>query len=751
MKENSTDKQINNSFPKKKKNKKTLTPFQKTMRVIGTVVLSLILVVIITGSIVVTALTIYVMSFMDTTNDISLEDLQLGFTTFIYGKDTEGDYVEIATLTTGDKRIWVDIEDIPEDVKNAFVYSEDERFYTHDGVDFKRTFAAFANLLLHFWDSEQGASTITQQLIKIVSGDDAVAGQEGIERKVREIFRAINLERSYTKEDILEVYLNVIYLNNNCHGIEAAANFYFNKSISELTLAEAASIASLNKDPTKYDPIKHPETNKARQEYILFQIYDNGIISTDEYEAALAEKLNFVGYNKPDDGTSYNSAVTSYFVDTAIEEAKLVLMDLYGIDKDEAELRLKSGGYKIYTTVDLEMQAELEAKYSDMSTFTSNTEPEKHPQSAAIIMNYQGNVLAVVGGIGKKTESRILNRATDSPRSPGSCIKPIASYGPAIMLDLINWSSKFKDEPLKQIENSQGVMVDWPKNYSMTYSYKYNFAFQCLQQSLNTTAAQIIDKLTPQTSFDYLTTKLNFSTLIDKKAITYEDGSTRVYSDIDYSPMAVGALTEGVTLKELVASYQIFGNLGQYYEPTFISMITNSEGDVVYQHKYIAQQPMDDASAYVMNRMMKNVVESYPGTGVKAKVGVNVELIGKTGTSQDWNDLLFVGCTPDYISGVWYGYDIPEAMNPNPYYSSAQIWNNVFKDIVNQGENLTFAASPNVKELYFCAETGLIANDTCEKYPTPGYYKLSNIPPMCTLDHTYQTNEDDDSSEESED
>lgn len=715
----------------KKKKKKKITPFQKTLRIIGTVILSIILIMVITGSIVVTALTIYVMNFMETTNDTSLEDLQLSYSSFFYATDEDGNYTEICSITTGDKRIWVDIDVIPQHVQDVFVYSEDERFYSHDGVDFKRTFGAFANLVLHFWDTEQGASTITQQVVRMITGDNAAQGQEAIERKTREIFRAINLERSYTKTDILEAYLNVIYLNNNCYGVEASANFYFNKSVSELTLAEAASMAAMNKDPSKYDPFKNPDENKKRQQYILFQMYENGVISTDEYEAALAEKLNYIGYNKTGEDGSSLSSVNSYFEDSAIEEAIAIIMDLYGIDYAAAETRLKSGGFKVYTTVDLVMQDQLEAKFADLSTFTGNLNLAEYPEASGIIMDYSGNVLAVVGGVGEKTESRIRNRAVSAKRSPGSCIKPISSYGPAIMLDQITWSTRFKDEPLMEING-----VPWPKNYSMNYSHNYNFAFQCLQRSLNTTAAQIIETITPRTSFDFLTQKLHFTTLIEKEARDV-DGVTRVYSDIDRSPMAVGALTDGMTLEELVASYQMFGNLGQYFAPTFITMITDAEGTVIYQHKYISQQVMDDASAYVMNRMMRNVVSTQPGTGVSAGIGLTVDLIGKTGTAQNWNDLLFVGCTPNYISGIWYGYDTPKTMNPNPFYSSAKVWNNVFKEIVNQGATPTFTQSQNVSQLHFCTETGLIANESCPKSAAPGYYKKTNIPALCTINHSH--------------
>ncbi len=714
---------LNNPAKKKTKKKNSV---KRTLKIIGTVCLSLILVVIITGSILATAFTIYVMKFMDSSKDVNLENLQLSYTTFFYAKDKNGVYQPIETLTNGEKCIWVNIENVPQLVQEAFVNTEDERFYNHEGVDFKRTFSAFANYFLHFYKTEQGGSTITQQLVKNITGDDQVSSS----RKIKEIFRAMNLEKSYTKTDILEAYLNIISFGGQIRGVQAAANYYFDKNVSELTIAEGACLAAIPQSPNKYNPIKNPDANKLRREYVLGKMYENGSISTDEYKAAMKEELKFVGSEKTSEDKTTDTGVTSYFIDATIKQVIADFSEKYGISSEEAEERLKSGGYKIYTTEDISIQDTLEKEYKDPTTFSAKA-VKNPPQSSCIIMDYNGNVLGVVGGIGEKTESRCLNRATDTYRSPGSCIKPIASYGPAIMLDKINWSSTFVDQPLQVKDPKTGLfktfetknqdtgkMVPWPKNYSNSYSYKKVYTYDCLAQSLNTAAARIVEDITPEVSYNFLKDKLHFSKLQE--------------SDKDRAPMAVGALTKGVSLQELVASYQIFGNQGKYNKPTYYTKITDANDNVIIEHQYIPEQPMDPDSAYIMNRMMNKVVEY--GTGVYAKNGLTVELAGKTGTAQDWNDLLFVGCTPDYVAGVWYGYDTPKDTR-NTYYKPTMVWNKVFKTVVNNGNTKKFAVNPNVKAVKFCTETGQIANDTCPKSAIVGYYKESDLQNTCTINH----------------
>ena len=713
---------------KKRKRKKT-HPIKKLFAVIGTTLLSLILIVVITGSIIAAALTVYVLQFVDQdTIDISLSDLDLDYTTFVYGYDANGALVELQSISRNADRIPVTIDQIPQHVQDAFVYTEDERFYEHYGVDWKRTFLAFVNEFLDMWSSRQGGSTITQQLVKNVTGDDETSW----ERKMREIFRAAALEKYCPKTDILEAYLNYIGFGGSTAGIQAASLKYFGKDVSELSIAEGACLAAIPKSPNEYNPFAYyidedtgrpvyygKEKNLERQKNVLAAMYKNAVISKKQYEEALNEKIEFLDPNaKYDDETG--TGVQSWFVDMAIRDVILDFQDLYGIDYDEASDKLYNGGYEIYTTIDIEMQEKVEEKFKDYTTFSENvlTDP---PQASFICMDYQGNIKAVVGGIGEKAGSNILNRATRTTRSPGSCIKPITSYGYGIENDIITWSSVYINEPATEIlDEETGQMRTWPYNYnSKSYDRKEYFIFQALQRSLNTIPAQLVQIETPQAVFDFLQNKFQITTLSA--------------SDADLAPMSVGALTNGMTLEELVAAYQVFGNGGKYYKPTSYTQVLDSNSKVVLQHKYTPIQSISKESAYVMNKLMQTVIEGPNGTGRAAKLA-NTPLVGKTGTSQEWHDLAFVGCTPDYVSGIWYGYDIPKEIPTGTYYSSPIVWKNVFGDIADAAPNKEFPECNDVKELYYCAKTGLLASGTCPT-STVGYYKSTNIPAMCSGVH----------------
>lgn len=701
---------------------------KKTLKIMGTTLVSILLVIIITGSILSTALTIYVLKFMDNASLVTLDNLNLSYATILYAKDDNGNDVPIYTLSGGNKCIWVDIEKVPQHVQDAFVFAEDARFYSHEGVDFKRTFAAFSNFIFNFWGNRQGGSSITQQLVKNITNDD----EQSPDRKIREIFSALNMERNYTKTDILEAYMNIAPFWYNMNGIQTAANFYFNKDVSELTPAEAASIVAITKSPKYNNPLEYPENNKKRQEYILKQMYKYGAISSEELEASLKEELHFVGFNKVEDANNNTNTnnVSSYFVDATIQQAQKIIKETYGLkDENEALNKLRSGGFRIYTTENINIQSTLEAKFKDQKTFTFR-ELKDPPQAATIIMDYKGNVKGVVGGIGEKKESLTFNRAIDAERSPGSCIKPLASYSPAIEMNKIHWSTQMIDQPLQVYNpktgqketftwtNSAGETKPWPQNYEKTYTNAPNFTYYYLQHSKNTAAAYLIeDVVTPKTAYDFLKNNYHITTLLG--------------SDIDRAPMALGALGHGLKLEELVAAYQAFGNLGSYYSPTFITKITDANGSTIYEHKYIEHKALSSDTAYVMNRLMSRVVQY--GTGANAKNGLNCDLVGKTGTSMDNNDLLFVGCTPDYVAGIWYGYDTPKD-TANTYYTSDKVWNNVYRDIVNTGNKKNFTADPNVEAKKFCLKTGLLAGPNCTEVDT-GYYKKSYQPPMCPGDH----------------
>lgn len=717
------------SVKKQKRKKKKTHPIKKFFAVIGTTLLSLVLIVIITGSIIAAALTVYVLQFVDQdTVDISLSDLDLDYTTFIYGYDENDSLVELKSISRNADRIPVTIDQIPQHVQDAFVYIEDERFYEHYGVDWKRTFLAFVNEILDMWTSRQGGSTITQQLVKNVTGDKEV----NWDRKMREIFRAAALEKYCPKTDILEAYLNYIGFGGSTAGIQAASLKYFGKDVSELTIAEGACLAAIPKSPEVLNPfskgyidedtgerISGKEANLERQKDVLKAMYKNAVISKKQYEEAINEDVQFLDPNAKYDNDK-TDGIQNWFVDMVIRDVILDFMDLYGIEYDEASNKLYNGGYEIYTTVDIEMQNAVEEKFKDYTTFSENVLNDP-PQAAFICMDYQGNIKAVVGGIGEKSGSNINNRATRSTRSPGSCIKPITSYGYAIENDLITWSTVFINQPVTEIiDEETGLKRTWPYNYnSKSYDYGSYYTFQALQRSLNTIPAQLIEMETPQAVFEFLQNRFQITTL--------------TASDADLAPLSVGALTNGLTLKELVAAYQAFGNGGKYYKPTSYTQVLDSNGKVVLQHKYTPIQSISKESAYVMNKLMQTVIEGPNGTGRAAKLA-NTPLVGKTGTSQDWKDLSFVGCTPDYVSGIWYGYDIPKEIPTGTYYSSSIVWKNVFGDIADAAPTKTFFECSDVQEYYYCTKTGLLASGTCPT-SSKGYYKSTNIPAVCSGNH----------------
>ena len=723
----------------KKRKKRKVNPIKRTLAVIGTTILSLFLIVIITGSIIAAALTVYVLQFVDQEQvDISLSDLDLDYTTFIYAYDENEALIELASISRNADRIPVSIDRVPQHVQDAFVYTEDERFYEHAGVDWKRTFTAFLNEILEFLGGRQGGSTITQQLVKNVTGDD----EQNANRKLREIFRSAALEKYSTKSDILEAYLNYIGFGGSTAGIQAASLKYFGKDVSELTIAEGACLAAIPKQPNYYNPFAKGFTdddgvfktgkqlNLERQKTVLWQMYKNACISKKQYEEALAEEIVFVDPNaKTDDGDS-QSDIQNWFVDMVIYDVITDFQDLYGITQEEASDKLYNGGYEIYTTVDVKMQAALEAKYKDYTTF-SETVLADPPDSAFICMDYNGNIKAVVGAIGEKAGTNIWNNATRSKRSPGSCIKPITSYGYGMEYDYYTWSTIFTNKPLDTeiIDEETGLPRKWPYNYnSKSWDYGGYFTFQALQRSLNTIPAQLIEQETPQEVFEFLQNRFQITTLSA--------------ADADIAPLSVGALTNGLTLKELVAAYQVFGNGGKYYPPTSYTQVVDSRGQIVLQHRYTPIQSISEETAYVMNKLMQTVIEGPNGTGRAARL-VNTPLVGKTGTSQDWHDLSFVGCTPDYVSGVWYGYLIPKEVPTGTYYSSSQVWKNVFGEIAENEDGKEFPECQEVQELYYCTITGLLASGTCPTGAT-GYYKSTNIPPLCSGNH--KTAEDDDSS-----
>ena len=720
---------------------------RRTLSIIGSTLMALFLILIITCTIVMTALVVYVMNFRDDISNVTLEEMELSYNTNIYAQNDAGEWVEIYEVMNRSNRIPVNIEDIPQHVRDAFVCVEDERFYSHDGVDYKRTLSAFVNMFLHIYDTNQGGSTITQQLVKNVTGDDV----QSPSRKIREIFRAMELERSYSKDEILETYLNYIGFGGDTNGIELAAQKYFGKSASELDIAEAACLAAIPQSPERLNPFAGytddttgewvntgKERNRERQQYVLWQMYNNGAITYDEYQKALNEKLVFTDSEEyleahpevsEQEETDPNEP-TSWIVDAAIYEVADYLMDRFNLTQSQAISRINNGGYQIYTTVDLEMQEYVEQRYLELSNLV---EPDRvarwedqdgdgeytssevvYPESAFIAMDYQGQILAVAGATGAKTESLCWNYATMEPRQPGSTIKPLTTYGLALEDDLIHWGSIYKDTPI-EVDGEA-----WPTNYSedssaMSVTGKDLKIFEALEKSYNTVPAQLCQALTPQKVFEFATGKLRLDLCED---------SGNGYSDVAYSPLTVGALTYGITLENLVNGYIPYGNGGTQYTAHLVSRVEQGANELVYENDGDPQQAVSSETAYVMNKLLQDVVQN--GTGTAAQLE-NKHVGGKTGTTQNWNDLTFVGLTEDFVSGVWLGYTERAELEDHSI-KSAQIWYNVIGEYANSLDTgAEYQENSDVIEGQVCARTGMIAGPNCTA-TTTGYWKSSNAP-----------------------
>ncbi|MDE5737846.1 MAG: penicillin-binding protein [Oscillospiraceae bacterium] len=744
-------KQKKNQERNKKKPSRKLRVVRKLISILLTTLLSIFLICLITGTIVASAVAVYVLNFMDEASTVTLEEMELSYNTNIYGYDEDGKLETLYQVTNAVQRFPVKIEQIPQHTIDAFVYTEDERFYTHDGVDYKNTIAACVNMVLHFWDSERGGSTITQQLIKNVTGEDTRSPS----RKIREIFRAMTLEKNYSKQKIIETYLNYIGFGGSANGIQMASIKYFGKDVEDLTIAESAVLASIPQSPETINPFAGyidditgekintgRERNRERQEYVLWQMYNHGAISYDEYQEALVEHIIYTDTDEYEQlhpelqAKEYNPKDnTSWAVDAAILEVEDYLMDTYAIDRKTALDKINSGGYQIYITIDKKMQEYVEEKYSSLSNLINTRNSARYndtngdgviddrdevvyPQSAFVAMNYKGEILACVGAVGEKKESLVWNYAVRETRQPGSTIKPVAGYGYGIYTDEFHWGSKLQDSGLTLKDGTV-----WPKNYSSdsvssNYSYNNLCIYYGLMKSLNTISARLVDSLTPEAVFKFSTEKMGLElTEVDPNG----------YSDKDLSPLSVGALTYGVTVKNMVNAYIPYGNGGTYYKAHVVSKLEQGNHELVYENDGHPHEAVDPETAYVMNRMMKNVVSS-SGTAGNAQLS-NKEVVGKTGTTQNWDDLWFIGLTEDFVSGVWIGYKDREKLDTS--INSAQMWYNVIGEYANSIESdATYPECDTVIEQPICSNTGLVAGAYCPKGEN-GYWKSTNAP-VCT-------------------
>lgn len=607
----------------------------------------------------------------------NIRNMEINMTSVIYVQNNKGEWEEYQRLHGTENRIWVGIDKVPQYLKDALTSIEDERFETHRGVDWKRTAHAVVNelgkKLFGKGSSQFGGSTITQQLIKNVTNDK----DKDAFRKFREIVRALLVERQLSKTEILEAYLNTISLGNGICGVQVAANYYFNKDVSELTLTECAALAAITKNPSAYNPISGAEANTVRRRTVLDKMLELEKITYEEYDKAYNEPLVLDDSREED----LEVEINSYFVDALIDQVIDDLAEKYNLSTTMASTMFYNGGFKIYATVNPEIQSKMEDVYLDIKTYfpqtAENLSGEKvHVQSAMTVMDYSGHIVGIVGGAGEKTTNRGLNRATDSPRQPGSTMKPIGVYALAIEKDIVNYTSSVLDKPIeKYYPDGKSGPKEWYGYYKGTV--KLNYA---IRKSMNTIPVRLLQEIGIDASYDFLVNKLHCNHLVE--------------ADKNLAALALGGTNYGLTTTESAAAYAIFGNLGVYHRPTTYYKIERPNGEVVLEHDEVGEQVISPASATVMNHLLQEVVYGSEGTGRGIAGFSSMKAYAKTGTSSESNDLWMVAGSPYYVGSVWYGFDIQSKVDNGA--AAATIWKEVMKDVHKDLEKKEFVDSEDV-------------------------------------------------------
>ncbi|MBE6808559.1 MAG: hypothetical protein E7524_03720 [Ruminococcaceae bacterium] len=604
----------------------------------------------------------------------NIKNLELNMTSIIYVKDNDGNWQEYQRLHGDENRIWVGIDRMPKNLQNAFIAIEDETFNTHKGINWRRTLGAVGNYFFKFDETEFGGSTITQQLIKNVTLDKG----RNATRKLREIVRALLIERQLGKKEILEAYLNTIALGNGICGVQVAANYYFNKEVEDLTLIECATLAAITQNPSKYNPVTGMEANNERRDTVLEKMYELGFISTKEFVDAYKKDVKLDNTQKDD----YEVEINSYFVDALIEEVISDLAQKYNCSEDIASTMLYNGGFKIYSTLDTDIQSAMESVYLNTNKYFKlkgkNLQGETvHAQSAMTIMDYEGHIVGLVGGAGEKTVNRGLNRATGAPRQPGSTMKPIGVYALAIDKDIVHYTSKVQDKPIDNYypDGKKGPK-EWYGYYKGTITVDY-----AIRKSANTIPVRLLQDIGVDASYEFLTQKLKCKHLTEV--------------DKNMSSLALGGCAYGMTTTESAAAYAIFGNKGVFHEPTTYHKIERLDGEVVIEYDTTGEQVIAPSSATIMNHLLQGVVYGSEGTGSGIR-GFNYSLkaFAKTGTSSESNDLWMVAGSPYYVGSVWYGFDMPQEIKSTS--AAATIWRDVMKTVHKGLAKKTFEDSEDV-------------------------------------------------------
>lgn len=734
---------------------------------------------------------------IDTAPDVDdIDIMPLGYATFLY--DDAGN--QIRKLAAPDSnRLPVTLDQIPVDLQHAVVAIEDERFYEHNGIDVKGILRAGMKALTT-GDFSEGASTITQQLLKnnvFTNWTSESTQLERFTRKIQEQYLAVQVEKKTDKDTILENYLNTINLGAGSYGVQAAARQYFDKDVWDLNLSECATLAGITQNPTKFNPIINPDSNRKRRKEVLQHMLDQNYITQDQYDETLADDVYSRIQAAQEKNSSTENTVYTYFEDELTDQIINDLMNIKGYTKKQATNLLYSGGLKVYTTQDSKIQNILDEEYADPSNYPDTvqyeldyaltvTDPDGNqvnyskemlqlyfqnedpdfdllfdspedgqtyvdkykasilangskvlaervnfapqPQSSmSVIDQHTGYVKALIGGRGEKTASLTLNRATDTTRQPGSTFKIVSTYAPALNEKGMTLATTFEDEPYEYPDGS-------PVN-NATRSYNGTTTIRtAIQNSINVVAVKCLEKVTPELGLKYLD-NFGFTTLAHGTEAD-KDANGNVWSDANLAT-ALGGITRGVTNVELCASYAAIANGGNYIKPIYYTKILDHNGNILIENTAAERSVIKESTAFLLTSAMEDVVKQ--GTGTACQLD-NMPVAGKTGTTEAYNDLWFVGYTPYYTCAVWSGYDNNEKLPDYARNFHKALWKKVMTRIHEGLPSKEFEKPASVEKLSVCEETGLLPRAGCPVITE--YFDVGTMPTEYCDQHFYGSNDD---------
>lgn len=734
---------------------------------------------------------------IDTAPDVDdIDIMPLGYATFLY--DDAGN--QIRKLAAPDSnRLPVTLDQIPIDLQHAVVAIEDERFYEHNGIDVKGILRAGMKALTT-GDFSEGASTITQQLLKnnvFTNWTSESTQLERFTRKIQEQYLAVQVEKKTDKDTILENYLNTINLGAGSYGVQAAARQYFDKDVWDLNLSECATLAGITQNPTKFNPIINPDSNRKRRKEVLQHMLDQDYITQDQYDEALADDVYSRIQAAQEKNSSTENTVYTYFEDELTDQIINDLMNIKGYTKKQATNLLYSGGLKVYTTQDSKIQNILDEEYADPSNYPDTvqyeldyaltvTDPDGNqvnyskemlqlyfqnedpdfdllfdspeegqtyvdkykasiladgskvlaervnfapqPQSSmSVIDQHTGYVKALIGGRGQKTASLTLNRATDTTRQPGSTFKIVSTYAPALNEKGMTLATTFEDEPYEYPDGS-------PVN-NATRSYNGTTTIRtAIQNSINVVAVKCLEKVTPELGLKYLD-NFGFTTLAHGTEAD-KDANGNIWSDANLAT-ALGGITRGVTNVELCASYAAIANGGNYIKPIYYTKILDHNGNVLIENTAAERSVIKESTAFLLTSAMEDVVKQ--GTGTACQLD-NMPVAGKTGTTEAYNDLWFVGYTPYYTCAVWSGYDNNEKLPDYARNFHKALWKKVMTRIHEGLSSKEFEKPASVEKLSVCEETGLLPRAGCPVITE--YFDVGTMPTEYCDQHFYDSDDD---------